>query len=231
MVMASLANLTKYLGLYDQWKQAVKSYGLKWERNTALDTFISILNSNLEDVKLWLKNLIVKLPKPYASLLVFASLTGLRPTEACTSCSLITNLSEIGRLDDYLDKELMMLQHFKFPKLFLRRCKNAYISFISSDLLNLILEAKPIVRYSALDTKINRLGFSNQIKQLRKLYATTLRSHLPQELIDLLQGRISQTVFMKFYYRPLLEDTKNKALKAIQPLENELIELIRHKQT
>lgn len=79
------------------------------------------------------------------------------------------------------------------------------------------------------NAKINRLGFNNQTKQLRKLFATTLRSHLPQELIDMLQGRISSTVFMKFYYRPLLKDIKNKTLEAIKPLENELFEIVQQK--
>jgi len=61
---------------------------------------------------------------------------------------------------------------------------------------------------------------------LRKLYATRLRNHLPQELIDLLQGRISQTVFMKFYYKPLLLDIQQKTIKALQPMQTELLSQI-----
>jgi hypothetical protein len=61
---------------------------------------------------------------------------------------------------------------------------------------------------------------------LRKLFATKLRTTLPQELIDLLQGRVSQTIFMKFCYRPLLEDTKTKVIKAIEPVQKELIETL-----
>jgi intergrase/recombinase len=139
------------------------------------------------------------------------------------SCRLITELSEQNKLSNYLDKELMMLQHFRFPDLFLRKSKNAYISFITPELLDLVLEAKPRIEYSALDTKIGRAGFKIQVKQLRKLYATKLRAQLPQELIDLLQGRISQTIFMKFYYRPLLEDTRDKAIRALMPLQSELL--------
>jgi len=56
--MVSLANLSKYLGLYSRWKQIVKDQGLKLERGTALDAFINILNSNLENIKAWLKDLI-----------------------------------------------------------------------------------------------------------------------------------------------------------------------------
>jgi intergrase/recombinase len=120
----------------------------------------------------------------------------------------------------------MMLQHFRFPNLFLRNSKNAYISFITPELLNLVIQTKPSIKYTALDTKIGRLGYNNQTKQLRKIFATKLRNYLPQELVDLLQGRISQTVFMKFYYKPLLLDTQQKTIKSLQQTQSELLSLI-----
>jgi intergrase/recombinase len=73
---------------------------------------------------------------------------------------------------------------------------------------------------------IGRQGFNTRTKQLRKLYATKLRNDLPQEMVDLLQGRISQTVFMKFYYKPLLKDIQQKTIQALQPLQLELLSLI-----
>jgi intergrase/recombinase len=86
-----------------------------------------------------------------------------------------------------------------------------------------VQRTKPNIKYSALDTMIGRKGFNTRTKQLRKLYATKLRNDLPQELVDLLQGRISQTVFMKFYYKPLLKDIQQKTIRAIQPLQSELL--------
>ena len=65
------------------------------------------------------------MPREYSTVLIFDVLTGLRPTEAVNSCKLITELSEKGKLNTYLDRELMMLQHFRFPELFLRNSKNA----------------------------------------------------------------------------------------------------------
>ncbi len=225
-VMSSLSNLSKFLGVYDQWKQTIKRFGLKWENTNNLETFLSILNTDLNEVEDWIKQLIPKMPRNYASVLVFDALTGLRPTEATHSCSLITKLSEQNKLDKYLDTKLMMLQHFRFPKLFLRKSKNAYISFVTPQLIELITKTKPTMKYSAVDTMIGRLGFKIRTRQLRKLYATTLRKYLPQEMVDLLQGRISQSIFMRFYYRPLLEDTRNKVIKAIEPLQNQLLELV-----
>jgi intergrase/recombinase len=172
----------------------------------------------------------MRLPRDYSAVLVFDALTGLRPSEATMSCNLISELKENNKLERYLNTELSMLQHFRFPDMFLRKSKNAYISFVTPQLLDLVLETKPRIKYSAIDTKIGRIGFNNQTKQLRKLFATRLRATLPQELVDLLQGRVSQSVFMKFYYRPLLEDTRNKVLTATQSLQKELIEMVRNKQ-
>jgi hypothetical protein len=230
VVMSALSNLSKFLGVYEHWKYTIRNYGLKWENTSSLEAFLSILNSNLEETEEWLRQVIKKLPKEYSTVLVFDALTGLRPTEAALSCKLISELSQQNKLDSYLDRDLMMLQHFRFPNLFLRKSKNAYISFITPTLLELVLETKPNIKYSGIDTMIGRLGFRTRTKQLRKLYATQLRNQLPQELVDLLQGRISQTIFMKFYYRPLLQDTKNKVLTAIQPLEKDLIETVRNNQ-
>jgi len=82
------------------------------------------------------------------------------------------------------------------------------------------------MKYSAIDTMIGRQGFNTRTKQLRKFYATNLRNDLPQELVDLLQGRISQTIFMKFYYKPLLKDIQQKTIRALQPLQSELLSLM-----
>ncbi len=221
LAMSSLSNLSKFTGGYDKWKQTIRNYGLKWKNTNNLETFLSILNTNLEETETWLKQVIKGLPKEYSTVLVFDALTALRPTEAVNSCRLISELSEKGKLNSYLDEELMMLQHFRFPNIFLRKSKNAHISFITPELLNLVLKTKPKIQYSALDTKIGRLGYNKQTKQLRKIFATKLRNYLPQELVDLLQGRISQTVFMKFYYKPLLLDTQQKTIKAILPMQTE----------
>jgi hypothetical protein len=64
--MASLSNLSRYLGIYEHWKQIMRNYGLKWERISSLDAVINLLNTNLDDVKDWLKSVIQKIPKEFA---------------------------------------------------------------------------------------------------------------------------------------------------------------------
>jgi len=71
LVMASLSNLAKYLGIYEQWQSIRKNNGLKWEKRSALETFVSILNSNVNDTAEWLRNIVRVLPKKYATVVVF----------------------------------------------------------------------------------------------------------------------------------------------------------------
>ena len=165
-----------------------------------------------------------KLPEEYGCVLVFAALTGLRPGEAVKSTKLISELSENCRLDEYLNQEFLMLEHFRYADLFLRKYKNAYITFLTPELLDLVTTVRPDIKYTTLYTKIRRLGLPNRTKQLRKYYATKLREILPTEAIDLLQGRINQSVFLRYYYKPFLKDIRDRTLKGIEPLQKELLE-------
>jgi len=223
LVMSSLANLSKYLGLYDQWKNTIKEFDLKWDKPDALRSIISLLNTNLDDIKQWLFNALEKLPKDAATIIAFLSLTGLRVTESSSSISLIIKLSEQNKLDEYLDRDLMMLQHFKYSQ-FLRRSKNAFISFISKDLLNLILQYKPSLNHDDLKSRLRKRGLKIKLKYLRKMHGTLLRDKgIPSEFIDIVHGRINSSLFARCYYRPLLNEMRNKVMEAIRPLEKEIL--------
>lgn len=86
-----------------------------------------------------------------------------------------------------------------------------------------------MLEYSALDTKINRLGLPNRSKELRKYYSTILREVLPTEAIDLLEGRISSSMFARHYYKPFLSDIRNKVVKLIEPMQLELLHILENK--
>jgi len=227
--MASLANLTRYLGCYDYWRGIVKNAGLKWDKRGGLEAFLSIVNTDLGEVEEWLRTAVERLPKRHAVTLIFLALTGLRPSEACKSVNLIAKLNERRQLDTYLNRELSMLEHFRFPKLFLRGSKNCYISFVSEDLLDLILEVtkgfERDITYAAMVWGIQRIAhLPVRMLQLRKLYATTLREKgVTKEIIDLLQGRIGQSIFLRHYYKPYLGKVKAKVLKAVEPMATDLM--------
>ncbi|MFH0748945.1 MAG: integrase [Candidatus Bathyarchaeota archaeon] len=218
VAMSSLANLSKFLGVYEYWRQIVRNAGLKWENRSPLEAVMSILNAKISDTKPWLKEALQTLPRQHGVVLLFDALTGLRPQEAAKSCRLISELTENGKLNEYLNEEIYMLEHFKYQELFLRKCKNAYISFVTPELLEVVKSVQPKITYEAIDSGLNRNRLAVRTKELRKLYATLLREHMPQELVDLLQGRVSQSVFLRFYYKPLLSDVREKVLKAITPL-------------
>jgi len=224
-VMAALANLAKYSGLYIHWKDLVKQAGLKWEKRSSIETFLSIMNAELSQTKDWLVDAISKVPKQYSTLLVFDLATGLRESESCHSAQLLCELEEEGKIQDYFNADLQMLEHWKYPKLFLRGSKNAYISFVPKNCLSSLLELKPRLTVNALKKALSRYGLVNKWMELRKLHGTTLRnSGIPSEIVDLLHGRIQQNIFLQHYYRPdVLNAIRNKTLQAIEPIVNELI--------
>ena len=47
-VMSSLANLAKFAGLYEAWKQTMKQAGLKWEKAPAASIVRSILSQEAD---------------------------------------------------------------------------------------------------------------------------------------------------------------------------------------
>jgi len=223
LVMSSLSSLSKYLGVYHGWKNTIKEFGLKWDKPDPLSSILSLLNTNLDDTKEWLFKALEKLPKDASTTVSFIALTGLRIVEACNSISLVTKLSEQNKLDEYLDRNLMMLQHFKYPQ-FLRKSKNAYISFISNNLLELILRYKPSFNHDDLKSRIRKRGLRIQLKFLRKMHGTLLRDKgIPSEFIDILHGRVNSSVFARCYYRPLLREMRVRVMEAIRPLEKEIL--------
>ena len=211
MVMSALANLSKYSGLYKQWKNIVEDTGLKWEKRSSLDTIIDLLNFNMDNVKQWLIDAITQLPKPHATVLVFNALTALRPSEGYNSRKPIIQLSKQRKLAHYLDRDSMRLQHFKYKDLFLRKSKNAYISFITSDLLQHVLNNKLVLKYSQIDSALDKRGFNNQMNKLGKLYATMLKKYLPREVINMLEGRISGDLFVRCYYKTYTDESMQKS--------------------
>ncbi|MGQ9470052.1 MAG: hypothetical protein ACUVTD_09610 [Nitrososphaerales archaeon] len=210
-VLRSLTALSKFQGCYENWKRVREQAGLKWERRSGLEIIQSMLQDNAEKGLEWLERVKSMIGEPHITYLDFILKTGLRVDEGYKAINLIIELSREGRLNEYLDDELMLLQHFKYPKLFLRRNKNAYLSFIDKPLLERVLKIKEPKSYDSLRSYASRRGLPMQAKMLRKVFATKLKSMLDREIIDVLQGRIGASIFVKYYYRPdLFKDVRRK---------------------
>jgi intergrase/recombinase len=85
---------------------------------------------------------------------------------------------------------------------------------------------QPALKYVSLNPKLRKHGFECRMKQLRKYHGTLLREHLPTEVIDLLHGRVSESVFLRNYYKPFLREIQQRTMKALQPLQLELLNSI-----
>lgn len=217
-VMKSLASLSKYLGCYDIWKNIRERYQLKWSNEDSIEVFNNILNSNhdLSSMINWIKKTCSVLPSVYSNLLLFDSLTGLRADEACRSISLIKNDPS-----GYLNKELMILEHYKHPAIFIRRTKKAYVSIVDESIVD--LAKKSSNNYNALRLTIRRRGLEMHMAYCRKIFATFLRihGHVELETVDLLEGRIPKSVFVRHYLK-LGSDDITRIRESIRQLAKEI---------
>jgi len=224
--MESLAALSKFTGTYERWQAIRKQTGLRWQgRNKGVKLVKSLLSEEIADIIPWLKEVTGKVSRKFSVVLIFAALTGLRPSEACYAVNQMIELQQQRKLSDYYDPELSLLLHFKYPDLFLRRSKNAYISFASPQLIQAAVNSEPVT-YFGLYTMLNKAGLSLRANQVRKNYATLMRKSLEREMIDLLQGRVDGSIFVKHYYRPLIKELRDRVLAATTQLENELLPLL-----
>lgn len=90
-VMKALATLSKYTGCYDRWKDIINRYQLKWSEDT-VGAFNDAIMNNEQNYSLminWLKDVYSKLSPSYSNILLFNTLTGLRPDEACKAVQII----------------------------------------------------------------------------------------------------------------------------------------------
>ena len=141
----------------------------------------------------------------------------MRPDEACTSLRLVKE-----NIHNYLDRDKMILKHFEFPDIFIRRTKQAYVS-IANDLILKIANDSGIHSYNALRCYLRRKNISMNMNYCRKIFATFMRNNgVQSEIIDLLQGRIPKSVFVRHYY--LLTKDYNKDV--ISPLLYKLYDVI-----
>ncbi len=224
-VMKSLINLSKYLGKYESFKAQLKNYGVKWvTTDNSFNSFLRIVNNNHSNLDEWYAKALEALRDNEKLWLRFCLLTGLRKQESLDSFNLIIKLAKEGNLSEYWNRELGILGHFKYRKLFLRNTKNVYISIIAEELINDIANSK-LVSNQAIRKRISRNKLPLRVKELRSYFATYLRrSGIISEYIDLLQGRIPKSVFARHYLK--VDDFKalvSQVLVVTRKLENSLL--------
>ncbi|MEM3693905.1 MAG: hypothetical protein QXI39_07805 [Candidatus Bathyarchaeia archaeon] len=110
----------------------------------------------------------------------------MRKEEAIKSFNKIIMLSQKGEVDKYYNFELQALEHFRHEKEFMRRTKNAFISFIPREFIKEVSECYPI-SYPTLKRCLKEHGLRLRLNELRDYYATSMvRNGLIREEVDLL---------------------------------------------
>ncbi|MGB9914647.1 MAG: hypothetical protein ACPLOC_03755 [Candidatus Bathyarchaeales archaeon] len=153
---------------------------------------------------------------------VYTALTGLRPIEALNSLRII---SEKG-LEGYLNREMLVLEHFRFPDVFIRGNKKAFVSVVTESLASRFASwrGKEVLSIEKLQKVIERrYGLPCKLQLLRKAWATVMRGVVHGEDVNLLQGRISAEVFVRNYYRPALAEIFMKVRRKVAELEQRFL--------
>jgi hypothetical protein len=220
-VLKSLIAFSKFLGCYESFKARIRNHGIRWQSQDSFSSFLRMANSG-NGLREWIRECLRVLDDRGRLLLLLALASGLRKSECFKSFNLIIRLNREGRLSEYYNPSLQVLEHFRFEKLFIRRTKNVYISFIPRSLVDRIAASKP-VSYPSIRNRLKKRGLGTRLNELRDHYATFMVQHgLIREEVDLLQGRIGKTIFMRNYFSPSLQDLGQRTIAAVNSLLEDL---------
>jgi hypothetical protein len=200
-IINGLTALSKYLGTYDSFKMTMLTHGIKRVRPDPLQTFTRIFNSKAhEGLGEWYNQALAVLKENEQLYLKFMLLSGVRAMEGVRAFNLIVELGS-RYTEEYYNQNTGFLEHFKYPKLFLRSSKNLYVSAVPRELVEKISKSS-MVSYNAIDRKLDRACMKMRVKQLRSFYATKMREMgLLPEQIDLVQGRVGKSIFLQHYFK------------------------------
>ena len=230
--MKALSALARFTGNQDAWLAIRKRYGLQWSTGTEkIDAFTRFFDDSrsLDNMLHWLREAIRVLPTQYSRFLLFCTLTGLRGSEAIESVRLINcllvdksvtgnNLVNV----EYYNPEQKILQHYRFPELFIRRTKAVYISVVNDEIIGIANGIGKTPTLNGLKMALKHRCLSMQLKYCRKIYASWLhKCGMSSDLIDMLQGRIGKNIFLKHYLTPSA-DYKAQVLQALEKLQEQL---------
>jgi len=214
----SLIILSKYMGYHEEFKSALKSYGIKLYRPDALVCFTRLYTNTNSDLWQWYTDVQPVLNANEKLLFEYLRLSGLRKEEGVTSFNKIIELSKQNKLDCYVNED-GFLEHFQFKKLFLRGTKNVYLSIVPKRLIDEIVKSEP-VGYNAILKRLQRRKMRSRICELRDAYGTfMIQNGLIKEEVDLLQGRIPPSIFIRHYWSPSFKELKERTLTALEKMQ------------
>jgi len=221
-LIKSLIVLSKFMGQSQEFRARLKAYDIKLSRPSTLSSFLRIFNNKNSEILKWYNKTAENLRDNEALFTKFLLHSGLRTSEAIHSFNLIIKLGREGKLSEYYDAKLQVLCHFKYPKLFIRRTKNCYITFIQQEFLKEIANSEDVA-YSSIRKRLERKHMKLRFNELRDKFVTHLLSHgILEAEINLCQGRIPVDIFIRHYWSPKLKELGNRIFKAVETIEIKL---------
>jgi hypothetical protein len=200
--LKALTALSKFLGVCEDWRRLVRSYGLKRTDRNSDDLIIGRLTKAVspDDIFQWIRE--VKLRAPELSEFIdLLAVTGLRLNEAVECYNLIIDLESQSKLDGYYKADRQVLEHFRFKETFLRGSKKAFISFAPAELVERVSRGGKLEYGRVQKLATNRVG-RQRFADVRELHASLMTKWLRESEIDFLHGRVSSSVFMRNYFNP-----------------------------
>jgi intergrase/recombinase len=218
-VIKSLIVLSKYLGECEVFRSKLKNHGIKTSRPDSLKAFLRILNASNSDAMTWYNSAVKLLRENERLFAKFLLRSGLRTSEAIHSFNLIITLAKEGKLTEYYDSELNVLCHFKYPKLFIRRTKCCFITFLEPKFLSEIANSQSL-SYASIRKRLERKKMKLRLNELRDYFGTYLLNHgILEAEINLCQGRIPVDIFIRHYWSPKLKELGNRIFKALETVD------------
>jgi len=220
-VLKALATLSKFLGLYREFRELREAYGIKWSKGTSDQIVIKrLLRANNEgDLLDRIRRVKKEIPQ-ISSFIDLIATTGLRLVEALNAYNLIISLAKEGKLREYYEDSI--LKHYEYPEIFIRKTKKVFISIVPDSVIKGILKAEKLT-YDIIKKRIQRRRIELRFSDLREYWASKMVKYLKQPEIDFLMGHTSANVFMANYFNPVwIKDLKERVLKG----EKEILEEI-----
>ena len=163
---------------------------------------------NLDNMLTKIREMIQVLPVAMAAVVKMDVLTGLRPTEAVEAVKLLNlgpEIDDLGpEIGQYYNSERQVLEHFKYPKVFQRATKKAYISYLSLDNYHYFADLGPKTpSWTAIRMACKHRNIGMNMRLCRKIFASWLvQSGIDSITVDMLEGRCPPSVLARHYQVP-----------------------------
>jgi len=223
-IVKALANLSKFLGMHDEFLQLMHKHDLGWGGKSREELVIERLTRvrDPNEVFEWIKH-VKEARSELSDFMDFLAITGLRLVEAVESYNLIIKLSRENKLSEYYNEEKETLEHFRFKDIFMRKSKKAFISFVPKDLIERIALSSILPSTDAILARVKKAGLKLRFSDIREVHASFMTKYLKQPEIDFIHGRVTANIFMANYFNPaLIGDLRKRAFKAIKEIETKI---------